>query len=284
MGIADLHLHSTASDGTLTPTMIVEKAKKMGFKAIAITDHDTIDGIYEGIEAGQKYGIEVIPGIEFNTYAHGREIHILGYLFNMKNDKFIVLMDYLKKIRRKRVTEIISKLRNLGFSITMEEVVERNINSSAIGRPHIAKLMVEKGYVFSLREAFEKYIGINCPAYVYRHKLTPQEAVKEIVDAKGIPVMAHPFLVGDDSIIDELIPAGLMGLEVYHTDHYQEQSEHYLRLARKYNLLVTGGSDDHGALKGKTLMGKVRLPYYYVEKLKEQKLFLGENNGNCTTD
>lgn len=284
MGVADLHLHTTASDGTLTPTQVVEKAKKMGFKAIAITDHDTIDGIIEGIEAGKNMDIEVIPGIEFNTHVFGKEVHILGYLCDLKDQSFIGLMEYLKKIRRQRVTEIINKLRELGIDITLEEVIQGNLETTAIGRPHIAKGLVERGYVRSLREAFDKYLGMNGSAYVYRNKLTPHEAVKKIREAKGIPVLAHPFLVGDDNIINELMPAGLLGIEVYHTDHYPEQNEHYLRLAKKFNLLVTGGSDDHGTMFDHPLMGKVRLPYYYVEQLKKQKLSLGEKNGSSTED
>lgn len=285
MGIADLHIHTTASDGTYSPSEVVKKAKDMGFKAIAITDHDTIDGLEEGKAAGKKLGLEVISGIELNTFIYGKEIHILGYEFDANNKGFLALVESLGRARKKRVNEIISKLNELGLNITIDEVVQQNATSSAIGRPHIAQVLVKKGYVSTIREAFDKYIGINCPAYVYRYKLTPQEAVRKIKEANGIPVIAHPFLIGYDQIINELIPYGLKGIEVYHSDHNQEQSEHYLRLAQKYNLLITGGSDDHGALKGASLLGKVRLPYYYVEKLKEVKdEIVGERDGNSIKD
>jgi 3',5'-nucleoside bisphosphate phosphatase len=271
MKSADLHLHTTASDGTNTPAEIVKRAKELGFKAIAITDHDTIDGLKEATEAGQSLGVEIIPGIELNTFGDGKEIHILGYYCDPLEECFISLLVNLRESRIKRINLMLDKLNSLEFAITLEEVQKDNPQTSNLGRPHIAQTLINKGYASSIREVFDKYIGVHGPAYVSEHKLTPQAAVREIIEAKGIPVIAHPFLVGDDTIIKELKPAGLKGIEVYHSDHDVRTSQHYLKLAREYNLLVTGGSDDHGKLKGTELLGKVRLPYYYVEELQHAK-------------
>ncbi|HHW56614.1 MAG TPA: PHP domain-containing protein [Clostridia bacterium] len=267
---ADLHMHSKASDGTNSPLEVVRLAKDHDLNCIALTDHDTIDGLEEAIKASYEYKIEVIPGIEFNCYYKDQEVHILGYFINYHDKKFVEKLEEMKRLRNNRARAILKKLNNLGFDITIEDVLEFT-SEKFIGRPHIARAMVKKNYVESVKEAFEKYIGVGAPAYVERYRITPFEAIEYILQNGGVSVLAHPGLLQNDSIIEELTYKGLVGIEVYHSKHTSEDVKKYLAEAKKYNLIITGGSDFHGVeVDGRDLLGTIKLDYEYVEILKSK--------------
>ncbi|WP_018249000.1 PHP domain-containing protein [Orenia marismortui] len=267
----DLHLHTTASDGSFTPSQLVTKAKELGFSAIAITDHDTIDGITEGIDLAEKLDIELVPGIEMNTDYENTEIHVLGYYIDYKDQKFIDKLASLKEARYNRIKRIVGKLNALGLEIDFEEV-KKNADGGALGRPHVAQIMLDKGYVEEWSEAFDKYIAKGAPAYVERKKLTPQEAIQLIKEFGGIPVVAHPVLIERDELLDQLIEWGIEGIEVYHTEQDDKDSKRYLEFAQKNSLLITGGSDCHGPRrKGEVLIGKIKASYDILESLRQYR-------------
>ncbi len=242
---ADLHCHTTASDGTLSPTQLVQMAVAKGLQAVGITDHDTVSGLKEGMEAGKRFGLELVPGLELNTDFCGTEVHILGYYPDLESEVLHQVLSNLQKARCARISLIVSKLRGLGLNISEDRVREISGNG-AVGRPHIAQALEEKGYVTNIKEAFDRYIGPGGPAYVTRYKLAPDEGIKIICRAKGIPVLAHPGLIGRDEIIPELIGVGLAGIEVKHSKHSNTDEQRYTFFAQKYGLLITGGSDYHG--------------------------------------
>ncbi len=267
----DLHIHTTASDGTYSPAEVVRRAKRLGFKAIAITDHDTVEGIREAQEEGKRIGLEVLAGIELNTDYENTEIHILGYLFNLDDRDFLGTLEKLKEARDMRVRQIVQKLQNLGLDITIDRVLEL-AGTGTVGRPHVARVLIEKGYVQTIRQAFDQYIGPTGPGYVSRYKLSPVDGIKMIKDAGGIPVLAHPGIVDRDELVEEFIQAGLLGIEAFHSDHSTTKSNHYSKIAQLKGLVVTGGSDCHGPVfKGKSLLGRIRIPYLNVVQLKEAK-------------
>lgn len=269
---ADLHLHTTASDGSYQPEEMVAKAKELGFGAIAITDHDTTAGIEPALEAGNKLGIEVIPGVELSTDASGKEIHILGYLMDIHDQDFNEILAKMREARLDRTRQIVEKLRDLGFEITFEEI-KQEAGEGALGRPHVARVMVDKGYAGSIKEVFDKYLSIGKPAHVPRFKITPDQAVELIRKAKGVPVLAHPGgLGGRKEIIDNLCEAGLLGIEAYHSDHTPAITKTLIDYAQEKGLLVTGGSDCHGPhYRKKALMGTIALPYEHVVALKDKQ-------------
>jgi len=273
IGGADLHLHTTASDGTLTPYQMVKFAKETGISAIAITDHDSTSGLEEAISAGNDLGIEVIPGIELSTLDGEKEVHILGYFIDPSNISLTDLLSKMIRARDNRAVAMVQKLNDLGVDISLERVRELS-GSEFIGRPHIARAMLEKGHIKEQAEAFTtEYIGRGGRAYVERFKLTPLQAIQLIKGAQGISVLAHPGFLGDRSTLDEKHIAryadyGVDGMEVYYSKHTLQQVNYYLNIALKYNLLITGGSDCHG--QKDLLFGVVRLPYKYVEALKMQ--------------
>ncbi|NPV26014.1 MAG: PHP domain-containing protein [Firmicutes bacterium] len=266
----DLHIHTTASDGLLSPQQVVGQAVDLGLRAIAITDHDIIDGCSPAITvAGEK--LEVIPGIEINTEWKNKEVHVLGYFIDLEDQQFLQTLKELRQARLNRIGKIVRKLRQLGLNIELSRVLEL-AGAGTIGRPHIAIAMIEQGYVETIQEAFTNYIGYGAPAYVPRYKLSPSEAVEIIRRAKGIPVLAHPGLIGSDELIPDLVKIGLQGLEVFYPEHDPEQTEHYLRLARYYNLAVTGGSDFHGNSSDyRGELGGLKIDYSVVEKLRALK-------------
>mgnify|MGYP000191635763 CR=1 FL=1 len=272
MVYADLHLHSTYSDGTDRPEELIQRARGLGFSAVALTDHDTVDGVREFLQAAEEAGIEGIPGVELSTLKGEEEFHILGYFIDPDNTELRAVIKKTSRAREKRAEEMVKKLNKMGIEIEFSRVKEI-AGSTLIGRPHIARAMIEKGYVSDIKEAFtERYIGRGGPAYVERFKITPEEAVRLIRGARGIPVLAHPGISAKTPVsvqdIVVLKKAGLLGLEVYYPEHDPETTLFYADLARKLGLLVTGGSDDHGA-EGKVLMGTIKLPYRHVERMKQ---------------
>ena len=274
---ADLHLHTTVSDGMLSPEEIVAEARRVELTAIAITDHDVLDGIDLALPAGEKYGIEIIPGIELSAEYRGEEVHILGYYIDRDNDTFQRKLEGFRESRRVRAMEIVDKLGKMGMKLDYDEVLLLG-DSDSIGRPHVATALVNRGYVFDKKEAFDRYLHDNGPAYVPKKKLTPDEAIAMILDVGGIPVLAHPGMLRQ-SIIPDMVSLGLMGLEVFHPNHSDYQLNYLRGMAERYGLLITGGSDYHGDTNGRALMGSIRLPYRHVEALKEAQRDLAEKLG-----
>lgn len=249
--IADLHIHTTASDGLDSPEKVVKKAAILGLSAIAITDHDTINGIDAALVVAKNAQPEVIPGVELSTEMDDKEIHILGYFIDPANPDLIALLEKLQESRFKRAEKMVKKLNSLGYHVSMEAVLDR-AGEAAPGRPHLARALVEKGYVPSVSAAFNSLLGYKMPGYVERYKLSPQEAIANIRAAGGLAAWAHPFLSGKDSLLTSLISSGLQGLEVYHPDQNSSQSGHYRQLAKIHRLFVCGGSDFHGSGAGHT--------------------------------
>lgn len=267
---ADLHLHTAFSDGTYTPQELVGDAANLGLSGISIVDHDTVDGIDRALSAGSALGVEVLAGIELTTEYEGTEVHILGYLFDHKNKHLIEKLTFLKKFRVERIYKITDKLKALGLNLEAKSVFDM-AQEGTPGRLHIARVMVKEGFVNSVYEAFNKYIGDKCYAYVSGFKLSPRDGIKLIRDSGGIPVFAHPHSVASDELISRFVDFGLMGLEVYYPEYTQSMINFYLGLAKKMNLLVTGGSDCHGTAKPEIKLGMIKIPYELVEKLKEAK-------------
>jgi predicted metal-dependent phosphoesterase TrpH len=266
---ADLHLHTTASDGRLEPRELVCLAATRGLEIIAITDHDTIGGVEPALEAAQSYSsISVVPGVEINTDVSHGEVHILGYFVDYNDDRFNNKLQGLRNSRRERAKKMLNELRRLKMNIEWNRVKEL-AKGGAICRPHIAQALMEKGYVKSEREAFDKYIGHNCPAYVEREKLSPSEAVRLITSAKGIPVLAHPDGILDlDALLHTLCNVGLVGIEVYYKGYGLDVIHRLLQFAKKYNLITTGGTDYHAFGDGlETMIGDTLAPEESVELL-----------------
>jgi predicted metal-dependent phosphoesterase TrpH len=243
----DLHIHTTASDGKFTPSQIVDKAGQLGLRVIAITDHDTVEGITEAIQASKQYqSLRVIPGVELSTDVPAGEIHVLGYFIDYADAEFESSLEAMRDSRVGRARKMVEKLDKLGIHLEWNRVQEI-AGTGALGRPHIAQAMLEKGYISSLQEAFKLYIGHGGPAYAERDKLTPVEAVKLILKANGLPVLAHPLTAGDvESTIVELKSVGLVGMEVYYGSYSFEDINPLLGLAYKHGLIATGGTDYHG--------------------------------------
>ncbi|MHB1125516.1 MAG: PHP domain-containing protein [Bacillota bacterium] len=268
---ADLHLHTSASDGKLTPQELVRLAGNVGLKAIAVTDHDTTAGLEEAIKEGEQTGVEVVPGIELSTEWGKTEVHVLGYYIDYQGGQVQEKLQHLREGRRRRGEMIISKLQALGYNIDFQRVLEI-AGGGSLGRPHIAVALLEKGYVASVEDAFNRFIGRDTPGYVPRAKLSPVEAVEVILKADGIPVLAHPGLIHEDSIIQELAGVGLQGIEVYYPGHDKAATHHYQRLARAYKLIATGGSDFHGyPNEGPAYPGVAGVSYEVIEQLQAAK-------------
>ena len=266
---ADLHIHSNFSDGLLSPEEIVRKAHDAGLTVISITDHDTVDGIGPAVAEGEKAGVTVIPGIEFTTDLPDTEIHILGYFIDYKAKWLKELLSKIRESRMNRIYKIADKLKNLGINIDAEDVLKL-ADKGSVGRPHVARMLLQQGKVKSVQEAFNKYLNFGGPAYVPHFRLTPAEAVQTIVKAGGIPVYAHPAVSRKDDIIPELIAKGLAGIEVFYSKHSDAQIKHYQTLAEKYGLLMTGGSDFHGFSTVRDVsLGEMKLPDNYIRKLEE---------------
>ncbi len=269
MTYADLHVHTFYSDSTLSPEEVIGYAKDRGLAAVAICDHDSIDGIEPCISAAAGSGVEVIPAIELTAETPDMEIHMLGYFIDWTAGWF---RDRLKKLQAARVDRIhamVEKLNKLDLNISADDVFKFG-GKGTIGRLHVAQALLKAGKIKNLKEAFNKYIGFSKPCYVSEVAFTPKGAIEIILKAGGVPVVAHPITMGKDEFIDEMIKHGLRGIEVYHTDHGPKISKHYEDIAVKNSLLMTGGSDCHGAGKGRVLIGMVRVPYDVVEKLKKE--------------
>jgi 3',5'-nucleoside bisphosphate phosphatase len=276
MSRLDLHLHTTHSDGSFTPTEVIALAHKAGVTALAITDHDITTGILEATLAGQEHGIDVIPGIEISSIIGTSELHILGYFLDHQDARLNERLARLRDSRHRRNPKIIERLQAAGIAITYEEV-RALAGTDSVGRPHIARVLMEKGVVASAKEAFDLWLADGRPAYVPRELPTPSDAMQWIREAKGLPVLAHPTWVKptDGTLTDlvrQLKADGLDGVEVHYSTHTPRQTREYLALAKQLDLLVTGGSDFHGFTKpdidvgvGK---GTLHVPGSLLDKLR----------------
>ncbi len=241
----DLHVHTKASDGAYTPTEIVKLAADKGIKLLAITDHDTIAGIMEAAEAAESLDLQLIPGIELSTTEKDKEIHILGYQINPANPVLLNSLQILAEARENRARQIIDKLNKLGYSLSMQDV-EAKAGSEIIGRPHIALAMMERGIIQSIQEGFARFLSPGGLAYVPRYRLSPQEVIELILNAGGLPVLAHPGIDFPAQLLPKFIDYGLAGIEVFHPDNSLQIRDYYQRRANETGLLITGGSDFHG--------------------------------------
>ncbi len=268
--IADLHIHTHFSDSTSTPREVIEKAHAHGIQCVAITDHDIVDGVEPAIHAGQELDVEVIPGIELSTQINNKDVHILGYFLDISNQHFLRKLQTIQASRVERMRDMIDKLAELGVGpITFEEVAELT-EGDAIGRPHLATILVKYGHVRNIRQAFDRYLADGQPAFVPKAKLSPFEGIELIRSCGGVPVLAHPMFTLVDELIPQFAEAGLEGLEAHYPNCGTKTIAYYAKLAAKYNLIATGGSDDHGEAKKNTYLGKMTVPYEVVEQLKER--------------
>ncbi|MCM8780769.1 MAG: PHP domain-containing protein [Candidatus Omnitrophica bacterium] len=271
MKYADLHLHTVFSDGTYTPEELIEEVCRQSISAVSVVDHDNVDGIEPVKIIAEQRNIEVLPGIELTAEYNGTEVHILGYLIEYKDDNLTRTLDTLKRNRNERIYKILDRLRRY-TGIDLEASLVFDIaKGGTVGRLHIARALVKNGIVNSISEAFQRYIGDKCPAYVAGFRFSPQQAIGLIKQIGGIPVLAHPYSLDQDELIPELVNNGLRGLEVFYPEHTQAMVNHYLDIAKKFNLLITGGSDCHGSAKPEVRIGSIKIPYTLVNKLKKEK-------------
>jgi 3',5'-nucleoside bisphosphate phosphatase len=271
--LIDLHSHTTESDGTFSPAQLIAEAVRVAVNTLGITDHDTFAGYDLACRDARAAGVNLVCGIELSTKLHGHSVHLLGYFFEPE-----LLADFrrwildLQSARRDRNLRLVARLQELGFDITLAEAEARGRGMT--GRPHFAQLMVEKGYVKDLREAFDEYLDESAKGYVYREEPTFAEGVERIRQARGIASLAHPIRVRGDvtALMPELCASGLNAIEAYHSDHTPANTQLYLDLARQYDIHVTGGSDFHGAVKPGVMLGtgagNLRIPDDLLERLR----------------
>lgn len=276
MARIDLHLHTRYSDGSLTPAEVVQLAHQAGVTAMAITDHDIVDGIPHAMEAATKLDIEVIPGVELSSCFNEQELHVLGYFFEWQNPTFRENLAQQRRSRQIRNPQTIERLKALGLELSEDEV-KAKAGSDSIGRPHIAQVLVDKGYVRDIQEAFDQYLKEGAPAYVPRTLADTREVIAWIRNAGGVPVLAHPTWTrcqGESlyRLCTCLKEAGLLGLEVFYSSHNRRQTSQYLELAKGLDLLVTGGSDFHGAANPAIQVGRgkgnLKVPVALLEPLR----------------
>ena len=275
----DLHCHSRASDGTLTPRELADLARRSGLAGFALTDHDTAAGLEEAADAARELGMDFVTGIEIScVHPAPGTMHLLGYCVDPKSKTLAELSQHLIDARNNRNPRIIERLRELGVSITMQEV-EQEAGGQVLGRPHIAAILARKGYVSSIQQAFDKYLGQGGLAYFDKERLTRREAMDLVLGAGGIAVLAHPIQLKTendgqlDRIVKDMMDMGLQGIEVMHSDHTADLVEKYTRLADRYGLLKTGGSDFHGSNKCEVKLGWAcgkRVPRQFMDELLER--------------
>lgn len=275
MNQVDLHSHTTASDGLFSPAAVVERAKEKGLRAVAICDHDTVTGIKEAQAIGEKLGVEVVPGVEISSLWKNREIHMLGYFINVDSEQLQERLKAQRNVRQVRNQMMITRLNELGIPITLHEVTAKSRNKQGglnVGRPHIAEVLIEKGIVKDMNEAFDRYLGKDGQAYVTPERITPHEAIDLIHQSGGVAVLAHPGLYQFDELIPELVARGLDGLEYNHPDHDEESKARYRAMADQWGLIYTAGSDFHGERYGSMYhadLGTCTVSYQQVKALKQ---------------
>jgi hypothetical protein len=269
MAGADLHIHSNASDGRYSPAELIRMAVNAGLTVMALTDHDTVDGIVPALQAAKEFPVlTVIPGVELSTDTSNGEVHVLGYFIDYTNHEFQASLEKMRNSRANRADKMVAKLNELGCNVELARIKEIAGNG-ALGRAHVAQALLEKGYISSFKEAFSKYIGHDCPAYIAREKLNPAQAVALILKANGLPVLAHPFTTPNPGlVVNELKTVGLVGMEVYYAGYLPAEINILFDLAHKYDLIPTGGTDYHGIDPASEMtIGGTDVPFRFVEKL-----------------
>ncbi len=264
----DMHVHTNYSDGLLTPAQVVQKAKEQDLCAIGISDHDTIDGIAEAFEAGSMCAVEIIPGLELSSQYEGKDLHILGYYFDPEHPKLKEYLEKFQQERYRRAAKMVQNLNHMGIHLSMHEVTEKS-RSKNIGRPHLAELLMEKGYVETFQEAFQRYIGYGTKAYEEKYRMLPDEAIALITEARGLSFLAHPGPSLNDNLLLHLVKSGLDGIEIIHPNLSEERSRHLQHFAAEHGLLVSGGSDCHGGRDGTVKIGGYRIYYELLENIKK---------------
>jgi predicted metal-dependent phosphoesterase TrpH len=274
MRFVDLHLHSHYSDGTYRPAELAAEAQRHGLAAIALTDHDSVEGCAATAKACKAAGVEFVTGAELTAEEGGDEVHMLGYFMDTQNPKLLSQISQFQEVRQNRIREMVARLNRLRVPLSADAVFAL-ANCRAPGRPHVARALVAARLCGTLDEAFERFLKRNRPAWVPKFKMGGKEAIELIHQAGGVAVLAHPGLNRTDAVIPRLVEAGLDGIECYHTKHSPSIVTHYLELAAKLRLLMTGGSDCHGLSKGRALIGTVRVPYQYLEALQARAVETG---------
>lgn len=280
MKTADLHLHTRFSDGTFTPEEVAARARLHGLSAIALTDHDTVEGCGRMSAACSRNEIEFIPGAELTADHSGTELHILGYFLDTESPGLLSELSKFQAVRRTRIEEMVQRLNGRGIPIRLEAVFQL-ANCQSPGRPHVARALVQEGYCSGYDEAFDRFLKKGRPAWVPKAKMASQAAINLIHAAGGVAVLAHPGLYRADSVIPELADEGIDGLECWHTKHSGAAAEAYARTAEEFGLVATGGSDCHGDAKGHPLIGTLRIPYEQVDQLKERCRRHGSHRGTA---
>ena len=260
----DLHAHSTASDGSKSPSAVVAAAKAAGLSAIALTDHDTMDGVAEAVAAADTFGIRVVPGVELSATDDQREVHLLGLHIQRPSAIEESLREF-RDHRHARAIEIVSKLNELGVLISFDDVLAR-AGDAAIGRPHLARVLIDGGWARDSRDAFDRYLGAGRPAYVPKHRLSVADAIALVHAGGGLAVLAHPGPDGRRETIERFVAVGLDGLEVRHPGHNAEDTNRLSALAQFFGLVPSGGSDWHGAAEGPRVLGVMRVPLRWLEQ------------------
>jgi len=266
----DLHVHSTFSDGLLSPEQIVYLAQKRNLRALSITDHDEINGYQVAYMLGKAISLQVIPGIEVSTLFSTTDVHVLGYFINPFDPAIRKYVEDFKQRRVERAGEIVQRLGKIGIHIPFE-LVKMKAKNGSMGRPHIADVLIEEGIVFSFQEAFQKYLGDDKPAYVPKVKIELQDALQMIHGAGGLAFVAHPSVGVGDNLILQLIDLGLDGIETMHPKHTFDDIRHYQEVCRRFDLLESGGSDCHGARQGETMLGWGMVPFAFVQRMREKR-------------
>ena len=256
----------------MTPTDVVDAACELGLAGVAIADHDEVAGVEEAAAAGKSCNLRVLPAVEFSTYEGKADIHILGYLLDIKNEKLLEHLNKFREARLNRGIKMVERLREMGVSIDVDSVLEI-AGGGAVGRPHIAQALLRNGAISNYEEAFRKYIGLHHPAYVQKYQLRPHEAFEIIKEANGVAVLAHPGTLKRDDFIPGFVAEGMRGIEVYHPKHNQWAVNHYKQIAEKLGLVATGGSDSHGSKDGALLLGSCTVTSSVVEQLERAKTY-----------
>lgn len=275
MPYVDLHIHSIASDGTWKPKKALKVADDLELAAVSFTDHDTVEGTIEAMKLSDEYSVEIVPGIEFNSYYKGKSIHVLGYFIELDNSKLLREAEKQRLSRRKRAEKVLEKLEDIDIYVTMERLREI-AGGDTISKTHICAAIIEElkkePDIETFNEVYNIYLKEGGKVYEERKKISAEKAIETILNANGIPVIAHPGETKGDDVIIDLVEAGLKGIEVYHPKHNKETTRHYLDFARESNLLITGGSDSHGPGSGNDVqIGAARVPEAVYEDLKEYK-------------
>jgi len=271
-GQVDLHIHTTFSDGDMTPEEMVAEGQKAGLAGIAITDHDEVEGVRAAQAAAAGSGLLIVPGVELSTSDGKNDIHVLGYLVDINSSELRRYLDIFRDARLNRGIHMVERLREMGVDIEVDSVLQI-AGGGAVGRPHIAAALLQNGCVDSAEDAFRKYIGFNSPAYVHKYQLKPSDAFRLIRDAGGVGVMSHPGTTRRDELITDFIACGMRGIEVYHPKHNESEAARYKRLAEKMGLVVTGGSDSHGRRNARLHVGARTVPVSTIEQLEKARSY-----------